>query len=398
VERTRLVGNVVASALLGLHAAHEVTGENNRPLGVVHRDFSPQNIVVGVDGAARVLDFGVAKAAGQTHHTDVGKVKGKIRYLAPEQVTCGELDRRTDLWAASVVLWEALTGRRLFSGEHDASVLRQVLDRPICSPRDLAPEVPEALAQVVMRGLSRDRQRRFATALEMATALEQAVGLVAPREVGAWVERLAHGNLEERRRALAEIEAAPLFAPRPSLPENATITDTAMVRVSSPEPERPTFTEPAARRARLSTRPSYDRAPSRRPFPRATALAWGAAATLVVAIGGGVGGRLLSRMPVQIVVTPAAATLPSTTLVDTLVISAEPMGLSPAPEPTVETAALPVPSASARALPSHRARPALSRTRGAQVTAAPPETPKPPAQPVASTPVDLAHAPFIGRE
>ena len=112
--RLRLLGNVVAGALHGLHAAHEATGENGRPLGVVHRDVSPQNILVGVDGVARVLDFGIAKAAGQMHSTSPGLVKGKIRYMSPEQVTCGDVDRRSDLWAAAVVLWEALTGARLF--------------------------------------------------------------------------------------------------------------------------------------------------------------------------------------------------------------------------------------------------------------------------------------------
>src|SRR5262249_23390081 len=188
-RRLQLVGNVMVGALQGLHAAHEVTGENNRPPGVVHRDFSPQNILVGVDGTARVLDFGVAKAEGQAHRTNPGMVKGKVHYLAPEQATCGEVDRRADLWAASVVLWEALTGKRLFNGDNDAAVLLQILQKEVPSPRALAPEVPEAVAQVVMLGLSRDKDQRFATALEMATALEGAVGLLPPREVGAWVER-----------------------------------------------------------------------------------------------------------------------------------------------------------------------------------------------------------------
>ncbi len=186
-DRVRMLGNVVAGALQGLHAAHEATGQSGRPLGVVHRDVSPQNILVGTDGNARVLDFGIAKAAGQAHCTGAGQVKGKVRYLSPEQVMCGDVDRRANLWAAAVVLWEALTARKLFSADCDGAVLSQVLDRPIPSPRVFAPEVPEAVARVVLRGLSRDRTRRFATAREMAAALEDAVGLLPPaRSAPGW--------------------------------------------------------------------------------------------------------------------------------------------------------------------------------------------------------------------
>jgi len=296
-SRARLVGNVVAGALQGLHAAHEAMGENNLPLGVVHRDFSPQNILVGVDGTPRVVDFGVAKAAGQSHHTGAGKVKGKIRYLSPEQVTCGDVDRRTDLWAASVVLWEAVTGKRLFSGDHDAGVLLQVLQRPIPSPREICPEVPEALARVIMRGLSRDKAGRFATALEMATALEEAVGLLPPREIGAWVERLARGRLEERRRVLDDIEAETLTGTPPrGAPSFAVTTETALVRESIADAARPTVPEPRARHQ-----------------GRAPAIAWGAAATLVVFVAGGAVSQLLGRVSVR----PPVATATAVTGVET---------------------------------------------------------------------------------
>jgi serine/threonine-protein kinase len=364
-RRLALVGNVMASALQGLHAAHEATGENNRPLEVVHRDFSPQNILVGVDGTARVLDFGVAKAAGQTHHTDAGKVKGKIRYLSPEQVTCGDVDRRTDLWAASVVLWEALTGKRLFSGDHDAGVLLQVLQRHIPSPREIAPDVPEAVAQVVMRGLERDRKRRFSTALEMATALEEAVGLLPARDVGAWVERLARGRLDERRRTLDDIESVTLSGREAPSPEFAATTDTAMVRVSAPERDRPTFAEPAARRSRWTSPP----------FPRTPALAWGAAATLVVAIAGGVASQLLARTPVRVVIATAAPSPLPSAAIEAAVL---PLVTAP-PPPAPAEAAPPAPTASAHAPTLRpRARPALSRTRG--------------------VPVDPSRGPFSGRE
>jgi len=104
---------VIVGVLHGLHAAHEARGSSGEPLGIVHRDVSPQNILVGADGVARLADFGVAKAAGRLHTTQEGRVKGKVAYMAPEQVRAEPLDRRADIWAAGVVAWEVLAGRRL---------------------------------------------------------------------------------------------------------------------------------------------------------------------------------------------------------------------------------------------------------------------------------------------
>ena len=200
-------------------------------------------------------------------------MKGKIRYLSPEQVACGDVDRRADLWAAAVVLWEALTGKRLFSGDCDAEVLSRCSSAHPLAAAMLAPEVPEALARVVMRGLSRDRALRFATALEMATALEEAVGLLPPREIGAWVERLAHARLEARRQVLDDIEAETVTAPATPAASQAfaAITDAAMVRESTAA-ERSTVARPRARRRAR-------RSPGR------------AAAPLVVFVAGGAVGR-----------------------------------------------------------------------------------------------------------
>jgi serine/threonine-protein kinase len=161
----------IASAILigvlhGLHAAHEAKDEKGQPLQLVHRDVSPQNILVGQDGVPRVVDFGIAKAAGRIQTTAEGQLKGKARYLAPEQVLDAAVDRRADLYAASVVLWELLAGRRLFDGGGAASTLRQVLSPTYEAPSRHAPAVPVEVDRLVMRGLAREPGERFASAWE----------------------------------------------------------------------------------------------------------------------------------------------------------------------------------------------------------------------------------------
>jgi serine/threonine-protein kinase len=134
---------IVTGALHGLHAAHEASDEHGLPLRIVHRDVSPQNILVGRDGVARVLDFGVAKAAARVHSTQGAKIKGKLRYMSPEQVGGSGVDRRTDVFAAGVVLWESLAGRRLFDSKEGAgAIINQVLTKRIPPPSQLRAELP----------------------------------------------------------------------------------------------------------------------------------------------------------------------------------------------------------------------------------------------------------------
>lgn len=216
-----IIANVMIGALQGLHAAHETKGENGRPLDVVHRDVSPQNTLVGVDGIPRVVDFGIAKAANQSHASAVGILKGKVRYMSPEQATGAVVDRRTDIWAAGVMLWELLTRKRLFDGETDVIALGQLLKKTVPSPREVASSVPEALASVVLRALARKPENRFPTALAMVEALEAASGLIHARELGAWVSKVAEPRLVARRRLLDDIEAETMggFRSRTSPPK-----------------------------------------------------------------------------------------------------------------------------------------------------------------------------------
>jgi serine/threonine protein kinase len=197
---------IFCGALHGLHAAHEATDEQGNPLGLVHRDVSPQNILVGAEGIARVLDFGVAKAAGRVQTTGRGRIKGKLSYLAPEQID-GTVTRQTDLFSTAVALWEVLTGQRLFQGQEPSDVIRTILACKIEPPSKYAPDLPPGVDAVVMRALERDPQNRYATAREMAMALEGCLGLASPTQVGAWVELVAHEALARRAAIVAEIES-----------------------------------------------------------------------------------------------------------------------------------------------------------------------------------------------
>jgi len=198
----RIAVTLVAGVLHGLHAAHETLGERGEPLHIVHRDVSPENILVGSDGLARLIDFGVARAQGRSRVTPAGELKGKLAYMSCEQYRGGEIDRRVDVYGASVVLWEALTGRELFAGETEVAVVGAVMSDEVPPPSKHASEVIPALDAIVLRGISREREVRFETAREMALALERAVGLATQSEVSDWLERVAGEGLAERAEAL----------------------------------------------------------------------------------------------------------------------------------------------------------------------------------------------------
>jgi len=220
-----LVATLVSGVLHGLHAAHEARSELGGPLEIVHRDVSPQNILIGVDGTPRLLDFGVAKAVGRLQTTREGQVKGKFAYMAPEQIYGRGVTRQADVYSAAVVAWEALTGRRLFTADNEAAIVNAVLHDPIPKPSDIAPDLPRELDAVVMRGLERDATRRYATARDMALALERLGGIAPASEVGAWVDSLVHTELAERQSRIAEIESTSSpELPSLSLPASLDVT------------------------------------------------------------------------------------------------------------------------------------------------------------------------------
>ncbi len=200
---------IACDVLAGLHAAHEARTPDGAPLELVHRDVAPDNVLVGVDGVARITDFGIAKAVGRSQVTATGMVKGKFRYMAPEQAG-GETSRRSDLFSLGVVLWELLTGTRLFDAEHEATILAQLISHPIPTPSSVCPALPAALDSAVMRALSRKSAARFATALEMRDALVAALDPQAPASparVAEWLHERAGASIARRMATLEADEA-----------------------------------------------------------------------------------------------------------------------------------------------------------------------------------------------
>ncbi|MGB8329643.1 MAG: protein kinase [Polyangiales bacterium] len=203
------VCRVLFDTLQGLGAAHRLSDEHGIPLKLVHRDVSPHNVLVGTDGIARLTDFGVAKADVRMASTRAGQFKGKLSYMAPEQASSSDTDQRSDLFSVGIILWESLTGRRLFKGESNGATLNKLLNDTVVKPSELWPDL-EQFDHVVMKALSRNPENRFQTADEFAEALDEAAGragVAKTRDVAEIVRTLdAEKLLAERNRVRDAIE------------------------------------------------------------------------------------------------------------------------------------------------------------------------------------------------
>ena len=194
-----IVARLFVDACEGLHAAHELHGADGEPLGLVHRDVTPQNLFVGYDGVVKVLDFGVAKAASQLHQTEAGKIKGKLAYVSPEQLRNLSLDRRSDVFGLGVSLWEGLTLKRLFRRDSDAATLMAVAYDEVAPPSSVRSWLPPELDAIVMQALARNPDERFATARDLGRALsDQLAGDVTRAEVTEFLGRVFGARREER--------------------------------------------------------------------------------------------------------------------------------------------------------------------------------------------------------
>ncbi len=334
---------IMIGVLDGLHAAHEAKDDDGAPLGIVHRDVSPQNILVGEDGAARIVDFGIAKAVGRMQTTRGDQLKGKLAYMAPEQLSRDPLDRRADVYAASIVLWELLTGQRLFHADDEISTFKLATEAKVEAPSTLAPEVTPELDAIVLTGLKRDRQARYATAREMAMMLEETELAASAREVGAWL-RACTGESSSELAALLGADAAADDGDREASEDSEISLPTALqARISGSDSEAAT----AILSAPVTTKTAPERKPRR---------LWLAAPALVLGAGLAAVAWAISR-PVE---HDAAPTAP-TPLVATASASAPPLPV--AVDPPAAPLAVPSATATAKVSSSPKARGTASKPR-----------------------------------
>lgn len=241
---------IILDTLAGLHAAHELRDDQDKLLGLVHRDVSPQNVLVGVDGTARITDFGVARASARLTSTRAGQLKGKLAYMAPEQAKGKDVDRRADVFAMGTVVWEVLAGKRLFKAEDEAATLNRVLFEPIPKLRDADPSLPAALEAVTMKALDRDPDKRFASCSELADALERAGratrSIASARDVASYVQKLLGQDIQAQREAVRAWIAA-------SEPSRTQLADAPIA--PPPTAAEPTATTSSVSSAAISIRP-----------------------------------------------------------------------------------------------------------------------------------------------
>ncbi|MCA9601821.1 MAG: serine/threonine protein kinase, partial [Myxococcales bacterium] len=197
---------ILAQAAQGLHDAHEARTPAGTPLGIVHRDVSPQNVLIGADGRARITDFGVARAMLRRTDTTTGELKGKLAYFSPEQVSDDHIDRRSDVFALGIVAWETLTGRRLFKAENPLALLDRITNMPIPSVTKFHADVPAEVDAVVQKALERDREKRFASTQDFSNALREAARQTLPlpdRSVmSAFVQEAAGDRLKRMEESI----------------------------------------------------------------------------------------------------------------------------------------------------------------------------------------------------
>jgi serine/threonine-protein kinase len=308
----------MAEALRALHAAHELKDRDGSLLGVVHRDVSPGNLMLTYEGNVKVLDFGIALVRGrEAPVTEFGTLKGKPPYMAPEQVKSEAIDRRTDVFSACAVLWELLTGARLFSGDSVFAIARSIeLDQPE-PPSARRPALPEGLDEVVLYGLNKRPEDRYQTALELAEDLEQIAANCGAEPLARYARRELAGDRAEHETYIAEL-------------------------LSDRKPERrgrgtAVHTVPAAEVA--DTDPAEDRA--RDPEPRTW---WPLALAVLILLGGAVGvtwtffARTTPVVALEMRADAAAAPIDAAPMPDAVA----PVALVDAAQPPIDAARPPV--------------------------------------------------------
>lgn len=360
----RVASAIVVGAALGLHAAHEAVDSEGKSLAIVHRDVSPQNIIIGVDGLSRVLDFGIAKAAERANHTRTGEIKGKLGYMSPEQLLGEDVGRGADVYSLGVVLWELVVGRRLFRNEGTGLMMTRIAQSQVDSPRSVNPSISAHIDSLVMKALARAPAARYGTALEFAIAIERAIPPVGQRELGEWTAAAAKDELIARAEVRSHIETSMFRGWRGQRVENeiTILRDNASLRSHASSDDRP------------SDRPTVVSRVHRRPqwaiFTGLVALSSGLATALAIALSahGPTAGEPAQTAVVVPAPVTAAAKLPdiSTPRAEpsSSTMTADPFAESVfAARPSVSTSANEEPRSSGNAAGPTRPGTPISRTK-----------------------------------
>jgi serine/threonine-protein kinase len=350
--------SIICDLLNGLHAAHEAKSETGEPLGIVHRDVSPQNVLVGRDGIARVLDFGVAKAAQRAQSTREGQVKGKLGYMSPEQLNAKAVDRRADIFAAGVIAWETLVGQRLFVGDDAGEIIGKLLSGTIEAPNDVLlrlgkQKISQDVNDAVLKALERDPDQRYPTARDFAIALEAAIVVAPPHKVGEWVQDLAGPELDARMRKVEQIERYAFAIQSELTPNPISVGGMPQVRVADEA------TQQDVRKAALA--PIESQPPEFRPNQRRKLAVAGGLATLLLfafLLFAGDGDEAERKLRGEGIKPPASEGPAATAANSPMAPSAQPpVPSAQPPESNAEPLASAAPGPSAASTPTASAKP-----------------------------------------
>ncbi len=316
---------ILVEVCAGLHYAHELVDIDNTPLGIVHRDVTPHNLFVTYEGRVKVVDFGIAKAMDSSLETRTGELKGKIAYMPPEQASAQRVDRRADVFAVGVMIWEAAVGRRLWKGMNELAIMHQLMNGAIPSPRSVDPRVPPELDRICQKAMATSPDDRYATAADLSADLERFLVSIGDRTTHREIAKLVGDAFETDRKEMREIidaqlrglraepgSSGPVPVPRIDLTGTRTPSVSGVPRPSATQMDTgaaPSFT---AGGTAASTQPST---------PRRTSLVIGAVMTVaavgLLAVAVAVGLHRSSDTPAAGAASAATSTPPTTTDTDT---------------------------------------------------------------------------------
>lgn len=385
-----IAARILLDALSGLAAAHALEDVDGTPLHIVHRDVSPQNILIGTDGISRLTDFGIASVAAQASSTNSSDFRGKLPYSSPEQVTTGHGDQRSDLFSMGIVVWESLTSRRLFRGESNAVTLSKIVVQPIPTPSSVAPGLSHWDA-VLARALARDPRHRFQTAQEFADAIEEVAlahrGIASPRAVAEYLHEHVGDKIDDERRRTKSaivrsnsshpqiaIPPAPSRSSIPAVPSRSSIpslSSAGAMRVADSQsalPIAPTHSGIVSRNEGPGEGPETYR-PSAPPVASSSRRAFFVTAAILVVSSAGIAAYMQQRAAITVPAHPSSATFRETPPVDIEpLVASMPNDPPPAPEPGTASSPEAMPSSTTLRADTSNARRSTMRASSMRST------------------------------